>query len=252
MNIQKDSRMDNSKIGWTHHTWNPWWGCNKVSAACQFCYIGQIMRRSGNEPFHGPKRTKTTWKTPFTWNRKAEKTGQRLRIFTCSMSDFFHPGADAWRDEAWEIMRQCEHLDWLVLSKRPELIRDRLPRDWGNGYRNAWLGVTIEDQSQIQRLDILAKIPAAIRFVSAEPLLGPIRFGRRIEKLGWVITGCEKAAKKDRRVMSEDWVRSIRDECDKAAKALFHKQYYAGTKLVYDGRIDGEVRQSWPRSSSGG
>ena len=206
------------------------------------------MRRSGNEPFHGPKRTKT-WKDPFKFNRKAIKAGERRRVFTCSMSDFFHPGADAWRAEAWEIIRACENLDWLILTKRPELIHDRLPSDWKKGYANVWLGTTIEDQSQITRLDILAKIPAAVRFVSAEPLLGPVHFGRRIHKLDWVITGCEKAAKNKRRVMDEDWGRSIRDECDAANVALFHKQYYSGTKLVFDGRLDGEIRQSWPHGT---
>jgi protein gp37 len=243
--------MKNSKIGWTHHTWNPWWGCNKVSAACLNCYIDSIMRRSGNEPFHGPKQTKTS-KDPMRWNRKAKKDGVRRRVFTCSMSDFFHPGADKWRPEAWEIIRQCGQLDWLILTKRPELIADRLPGDWGNGYPNVWLGTTIEDQSQLLRLEHLVKIPAAIRFVSAEPLLGPVRFGRLIRKVDWVITGCEKAGKQKRRELNLDWVRSIRDECDKASVALFHKQYYAGTKIVYDGRIDGEVRQSWPCSGRSG
>lgn len=240
--------MDNSKIGWTDNSWNPWWGCEKVSAACQHCYIERWLKLKGLAPFRGPIRTgEETWSKPFSWNRKAAKTGQRIRIFTCSMSDFFHPGADAWRDEAWEIIRQCENLDWLILTKRPELIRDRLPRDWGKGYPNVWLGTTVEDQSQIKRLDILAKIPAAIHFVSAEPLLGPVRFGRRIEKLDWVITGCENAAKGKRREMNDDWVRSIRDECDVAGVALFHKQYYQGTTLVDDGLIDGVIRQGWPR-----
>jgi protein gp37 len=204
------------------------------------------MRRSGNEPFHGPKRTKTTWKKPFSWNTKAAKTGDRLRIFTCSMSDYFHPSADDWRPEAWQVIRDCDQLDWLILTKRPELIADRLPSDWGRGYANVWLGTTIEDQSQLSRLEHLVKIPAAIRFISAEPLLGPVRFGRLIRKVDWLITGCEKAAKGKRRELNLDWVRSIRDECDKAGVALFHKQYYAGTKIVFDGLIDGEARQSWP------
>lgn len=242
--------MQNSKIGWTHHTWNPWWGCTKVSAACHHCYIGQIMRRSGHEPFHGPMRTKTTWKTPHRWDRKARTNGERLRVFTCSMSDFFHPGADAWREEAWAIIQACTNLDWLILTKRPELIKDRLPRDWRKGYPNVWLGVTIEEQSQIKRADLLAKIPAAVRFVSAEPLLGSVRFGRRLEKLDWVITGCEQAAKESRRSMKLDWVRNIRDECEAAGVALFHKQYYQGTTLAYDGLLDGEVQQEWPQSAA--
>ena len=82
--------MENSKIGWTHHTWNPWWGCDKVSEACKHCYIGPVMKRSGNEPFHGPMRTgEATWRKAFKWNRKAKEEGKRFRIFTCSMSDFF-------------------------------------------------------------------------------------------------------------------------------------------------------------------
>lgn len=241
--------MKNTKIGWTHHTWNPWWGCHKVSAACLHCYIGQIMRRSGNEPFEGPMRTKT-WKDPQRWNRKALKDGMRRRVFTCSMSDFFHPGADAWRSDAWQVIRESDQLDWLILTKRPELIVDRLPSDWGRGYSNVWLGTTIEEQSQLSRLEHLVKIPAAVRFVSAEPLLGPVRFGRLIRNLDWVITGCERAAKGKRREMNLDSVRSIRNECDAAGVALFHKQYYAGSKLVFDGRIDGEVRQSWPRAAA--
>lgn len=242
--------MQNSRIGWTHHTWNPWWGCNKVSAACLHCYIGQIMRRSGNEPFDGPKRTKTTWRNPFRWNRMAASMGQRHRVFTCSMSDFFHPSADAWRDEAWATIQACQNLDWLILTKRPELIRDRLPNDWGKGYPNVWLGVTVEDQSQITRIDSLAKIPAAIRLISAEPLLGPLRLGSRLRHLDWVITGCEKAAKSKRREMDADWVRSIRNECRKAKVAIYHKQYYQGTKLVFDGLVDGKVEQNLPLSAA--
>lgn len=237
--------MKFSKIGWTHHTWNPWWGCNKVSAACLHCYIGPIMRRSGHEPFHGPVRTKT-WRDPFSWNKQAKKAGKRRRVFTCSMSDFFHPGADAWRAEAWEIIRACQKLDWLILTKRPELIRDRLPFDWGDGYPNVWVGVTVEDQSQINRVDILSKIPAAVHFVSAEPLLGPVRFGRRINQLDWVITGCERAGAEKRRELNLDWVRNIQDECDTAGVSLFHKQYYEGNELKYDGVIDDLVRQEWP------
>ena len=153
--------MENSKIGWTHHTWNPWRGCNKVSEACRHCYIGPIMRRSGSEPFHGPMKTKTTWHAPFTWNREATDNHERYRVFTCSMSDFFHPGADQWRSDAWEVIKACQNLDWLILTKRPELIDDRLPSDWEDGYRNVWLGVTVESQDYVPRVDVLAKIPAA-------------------------------------------------------------------------------------------
>ncbi|WP_145201068.1 DUF5131 family protein [Thalassoglobus polymorphus] len=248
---RKTLTMQNSKIGWTHHTWNPWMGCQKVSPACQHCYISRWLKLRGHAPFNGPIRTKEgTWRNPFTWNRKALKSGTPSRVFTCSLSDFFHADADAWRLEAWEIIKECEHLDWLILTKRPELIQDRLPADWGKGYQNVWLGVTVENQDYVQRIDLLTKIPAAVRFVSAEPLLGPIKFGRRLRKIDWVITGCEKAAKSKRREMQTDWVRSIRDQCDATDTALFHKQYYSGTKIVLDGVIDGEVRQEWPRTAA--
>ena len=243
-------QMENSKIGWTHHTWNPWWGCNKVSEACKHCYIGPIMRRSGRnrKPFDGPMRTgKATWRKAIRWNRIAEEEGARFRVFTCSMSDFFHEGADAWRDDAWEMIRSCNNLDWLILTKRPELFSGRLPMDWGTGYPNVWLGVTVESQDHLGRVDLLAEVPAAIRFVSAEPLLGPIEFGaERLRDLDWIITGCEDAAQAKRRPMDPDWVRSIRDQCDSAGVRLFHKQYYVGNQLAYDGLVDGVKRLDIP------
>src|SRR5579862_4964020 len=96
-----DQMAENSKIGWTDNTMNFWWGCDKVSKECRLCYIGPIMRRSGREPFNGPIRTsEANWKNPAKWNRLAQDAGKRLLIFTCSMSDFFHKGADNWRSDA--------------------------------------------------------------------------------------------------------------------------------------------------------
>jgi len=239
--------VENSKIGWTHHTWNPWWGCNRVSAACTHCYIGPIMRRSGNEPFNGPVRTsKTTWRKALSWNRRAEESKCRLRVFTCSMSDFFHAGADAWRDEAWGVIRQCRNLDWLILSKRPQRIPERLPKDWGDGWPHVWLGATVESQTWTRRLDHLVRVPARVRFVSAEPLLGPVDLRPWLRDVDWVITGCENAARDRRREMDIDWVRDLRDQCDMVGVPLFHKQYYAGERLCHDGLLDGSVRQDWP------
>ena len=150
----------NSKIGWTHHTMNFWWGCNKVSAECMFCYIAAIMLRAGHQPFNGPMKTKN-WTNPERWNRSAREAGERHRVFTCSMSDFFHPGADEWRAEAWEVIKKCTSLDWLILTKRPELAIDRLPTDWGKGYPNVWMGVTCGCTSSLYRLEHLRAIPGA-------------------------------------------------------------------------------------------
>lgn len=237
---------ENSKIGWTDHTMNFWWGCNKVSAECHRCYIGPIMQRAGRVPFNGPMRT-VNWTPPLKWNRKAEETGTRYRIFTCSMSDFFHPGADAWRAEAWEVIRGCTNLDWLILTKRPELIKDRLPNDWGEGYANVWLGVTCGVGSSRPRVSELRSLPARVRFISAEPLLEPIDFRPYLDgRIHWVITGCEQAGKEKRRPMQLDWVRDIDRQCREASVAHFFKQRYEGTQMAYDGLLDGEVRQEWP------
>src|SRR5213076_3137218 len=152
-------------IGWTDHTHNFWWGCHKVSDECTFCYIAPIMRRAGYEPFKGPMRTKN-WENPRRWNRAAEKESRRARVFTCSMSDFFHDGADKWRDDAWKLIADYQHLDWLVLTKRAERIADCLPPDWGEGYPNVWLGVTAGCNDSLERVDALLTIPAAVRFIS--------------------------------------------------------------------------------------
>jgi protein gp37 len=238
---------ENSKIGWTHHTMNFWWGCNKVSQECRCCYIGQIMRRAGREPFQGPMRTKD-WSPPHKWNREAAKQRKRLRVFTCSMSDFFHAGADEWRDEAWHIIRECRQLDWLILTKRPEFIRERLPADWGTGYANVWLGVTCGVESSMWPVEEILQIPAHLRFISAEPLLGPLDLraylGRGID---WVITGCENAHQNKRVAMDLDWVRDIEQQCREAGIPHFFKQYYAGNQLQFDGKLDGRCRQAFPR-----
>lgn len=237
-----------SKIGWTDHTQNFWWGCEKVSEECAHCYIAPIMRRGGRDPFNGPIRTKN-WQNPIRWNRAAKRAERRLRVFTCSMSDFFHPAADPWRNEAWNVIRECPSLDWLILTKRPELIEDRLPDDWGDGYFNVWLGVTAGCRRSLNRIEVLRHIPATIRFVSAEPLLEELDLSRFFPDINWVITGCERAKKGDRRLMNLDWVRQIQDQCDAAGVPHFFKQYYVNDAGVphEDGILDGVRRQAWPR-----
>jgi protein gp37 len=237
---------ENSEIGWTDHTHNFWWGCHKVSAECKHCYINGIMLRAGRTPFDGPMRT-VDWSKPHRWERRATEDVRRLRVFTCSMSDFFHPGADAWRDEAWNVIRQCPSLDWLILTKRPELIANRLPGDWGDGYRNVWLGVTCGVTSSLHRLETLRAIPAVLRWVSAEPLLGPIDFRPYLDgSYRWIITGCEQAGVGKRREMDLEWVRDIDAQFRGAGIAHFFKQRYKVTRIVHDGLLDREVRQAWP------
>lgn len=239
---------ENSGIGWTDHTMNFWWGCHKVSTECQHCYIDGLMKLAGRKPFNGPMRT-VDWSKPAKWNRQAAKAGRRLRIFTCSMSDFFHEGADQWRPEAWQIIRDCPNLDWLVLTKRPERVREQLPDDWGDGYPNVWLGVTCGARISLHRVELLQRLPAQLRFISAEPLLEPIDFRPHLDgSIHWIITGCEQAAKTKRRAMELDWVRDIDAQCREAGIAHFFKQRYEGTQITDDGLLDGIVQQEWPKS----
>src|ERR1041385_5344292 len=120
---------ENSNISWCHHTQNFWVGCDKIAPECAKCYIDRVLRRQGREPWGQLYRTKT-WDKPLAWERKAAKENKYYRVFTCSLSDFFHVKADAWRPEAWEIIKKTPHLIWLILTKRPELIKKRLPSDW--------------------------------------------------------------------------------------------------------------------------
>ncbi len=169
------------------------------------------------------------------------------------MSDFFHPGADDWREDAWKLIAECQHLDWLVLTKRAERIVDCLPADWGEGYPNVWLGVTAGCTESLDRVDALVKIPAVVRFVSAEPLLERLNLRPYLFGIDWVITGCERAAKERRRSMNMDWVRDIDSQCRAAGVAHFFKQYYVDDSgvPVEDGLLDRVKCQSWPESSRG-
>lgn len=116
-------------------------------------------------------------------------------VFTCSMSDFFLEEADKWRDEAWNVIKRTPQHSWQILTKRPERIAKCLPKDWGSGYPNVWLGVTVENQEAIGRIDKLLKVPASVYFVSAEPLLDEVNFiqnGRNVlDRINWIIVGGE-------------------------------------------------------------
>lgn len=151
-------------IAWAEASHNFWYGCDKVSQGCKHCYAERQMERYGKS-FRVVTRAKGFSK-PLTWK-------EPKRIFTCSWSDFFHPDADDWRQDAWDVIRATPRHTWLILTKRIERVtRDMLPPDWGaTGYPHVWLGVSVEEQRNASRIDHLARIPAAVRFVSAEPLL---------------------------------------------------------------------------------
>jgi len=195
-------------ISWTSKTWNPWRGCTKLSPGCAHCYAERMMTRMEFD-FSTVTRTKT-WADPLRWQAEAQARGIQERVFTCSWSDWFHPAADPWRAEAWEIVCRCPNLIFQILTKRPELIPSRLPPDWGAGYPNAWLGVSVEDPAFLYRLDALRQVQAAIRFISAEPLLASLGY-LNLAGFHWVIVGGESGP--GFRPMDHAWACEIRDQC---------------------------------------
>ncbi len=195
-------------------------------------------RRYGKNPKQIIK-SKTTFSDPLKW--KDSKL-----IFTCSWSDWFIQDADNWRDEAWDIIKDSPQHIFQILTKRPERIIQNLPIDWWDGWENVWIGVSIENQEYIFRKEQLGIIPAQVKFISAEPLLGPIDL-KDLSSIDWVITGGESGP--GARPMDINWVRSIRDQCEFYGIPFFHKQN-GGTKMIdgaWGGRlIDGKIWNGIP------
>jgi len=144
------------------------------------------------------------------------------KIFTCSWSDWFHKDADQWRDEAWNVIRQCSRHTFQILTKRPERIASCLPKDWP--LNNVWLGVTVENQDNLHRVALLQNIPARVRFLSMEPLLGPVSLSPAVLKgIHQIIVGGESGP--HARPMNPAWVLDIQAQCQKANVPFFFKQW---------------------------
>ncbi|AUN31985.1 phage Gp37/Gp68 family protein [Niveispirillum cyanobacteriorum] len=182
-----------SKIEWTDYTFNPWRGCTAISPACDHCYAKTLVEgRLSGDFSQRARAADSTWKQPLAWNRKAAKLGIRKRVFCASLADVFdNQVPDQWRIDLWALIRATPHLDWLLLTKRPQNISGMLPADWGDGWPNVWLGATVENQTEAdRRIPHLLRAPAAVRFLSCEPLLGSLDMKR------W-IAGGRKARKPD-------------------------------------------------------
>ncbi|RIK38013.1 MAG: hypothetical protein DCC55_22505 [Chloroflexi bacterium] len=236
----------NTAIEWTNHTWNPWRGCLKVSPGCKACYMYREQTRYGNDPKAIVRAKDATFYAPHKWKEPA-------RVFTCSWSDFFIALADGWRFDAWNTIRATPHLTYQILTKRPENITDRLPPDWGTGWPNVWLGVSVESQDYDGRLRQLAQIPAKVRFVSYEPALGPLNLRPWLytRSLDWVISGGESGHYP--RPADLDWFRSVRDQCVQYGVAYFHKQHGGHSKIdgSYGGHLlDGQSWRQFPKGAS--
>ena len=221
---------ENTAIQWTDNTLNFWWGCQKVSQGCSNCYAESFSKRVGRDIWGPPAatqrwRTKGTWNDVLKWQRQAAKTGQRKKVFTMSMGDFFedHPQVNSWRLEALDILEACDMLDFQLLTKRPENILKMVPGDWRKEWpEHVWIGTSVENQAVAnERIPHLINIPAMVKFLSMEPLLETVDI-LCLDKFDWVIVGGESGHHSREMPMSA--VRSIIEDCQEFDVALFIKQ----------------------------
>ncbi len=243
-----------SEIQWTDATWNIAVGCTKVDEDCKYCYM---YRQSLNDTRYDPKqirRTKSVFNLPLKYKETKSNCwdGPPL-IFTSSLTDVFHPAIDPFRHEMWEIIRKSPHLTFQILTKRPERIIDHLPADWEGGWKNVWLGTSIGSQAGMQRLEDLLKVPAEVRFLSLEPLHGPlfIHPDKLLGAIQWVIIGGESGNENGKykyRPCSKTWIESLINQCRQANVAVFVKQMgtYIAKEFGYKDRHGGDITE-WPK-----
>jgi protein gp37 len=264
--------MKTTKIEWCDHTWNAWIGCQKVSPGCVNCYAAvntftRVQRAKGRELWGPTERHHFPgkhWNEPHKWNTEAKKAGVRRRVFCGSMMDVFErpknpdtlASLNFEREKLWLLIDDTPDLDWLLLTKRPENASECLPSDWlESGLpKNIWMGTTVEDQRRCdERVPHLLKIPAAVRFLSCEPLLDSVELRGPWEGCGdcdrctdgaerqcslgywlnclhpdgiqWVIVGGESGG--GARPMQLDWMRQIVLDCANLGVACFAKQFGA-------------------------
>lgn len=234
---------DHSSIEWTETTWNPVTGCNKVSPGCDHCYAETLAKRlkaMGNPRYvngfevtlHGDVVDK-----PYTWR-------QPRVVFVNSMSDLFHPRVPSeFIRRVFEVMEATPQHTYQVLTKRPKrVVKMAATLPWPS---NVWLGVSVESQDFVWRIDDLRLVPAQTRFLSCEPLLGPLEL--RLDGIHWVIAGGESGH--GHRPMEEAWVTSIRQSCADADVAFFFKQWGGRTPKAGGRLLDGRTHDAMPKAS---
>jgi protein gp37 len=231
----------NTAIEWTDKTWNPTVGCNKVSPGCKHCYAEVLTKRfhhnfpRGFEFTLHPERLEE----PKRWRKPS-------RVFVNSMSDLFHEQMPlGFLQDVFRIMEESPRHVFQILTKRHERLVHLTPELYWP--KNVWMGVSVENQDYIHRVDYLRQVPAAVRFLSCEPLIGPLQLD--LEGIQWVIVGGESG--RGHRPIEADWVRSLREQCRTAGVAFFFKQWggirpKAGGREL-DGRVYDGIPEAWKR-----
>ena len=239
--------MKKTKIEWCDHTFNPWIGCTKISSGCKNCYASKIAGRFGMAEWgDGAIRVIASpnyWLKPLAWNRLCGKKDIRDKVFCGSMCDIFDKKAEnAWRDNVYDLIKQTPNLDWLLLTKRAEYMKRYF--DNKEVPENAWLGVSVENDKTIERINTLTSIKAKVRFVSCEPLLSEVILPSNGNGIHWVICGCESGHYA--REAKIEWIRSLRDQCKEYEIPFFLKQMRVGGRVVKMPKLDGVVHAEFP------
>lgn len=288
-------------ISWTDHTFNPWWGCERVSPGCQHCYAETFAKRTGHavwgktadRRFFGDKH----WREPLRWDAAARDADRPALVFCASMADVFEDRADltAERARLFDLIEQTPHLIWQLLTKRPQNVRRLVPERWlgpdehgmvqvDSTHRvplrfltdeergrvgwpaNVWIGTTVEDAARAQeRIPELLRIPAGVRFLSCEPLLGPVDLRRWTEcgcgglcdpphpcpmranasgRIGWVIVGGESGP--GHRPLDLEHARRLVDQATRAGIPVLFKQVGGRTPTAGGDELDGRTWKQFP------
>jgi protein gp37 len=248
-------------IEWTDATWNPVTGCTEVSSGCDHCYAATIARRRLRDVYVARPPAVDTAENradPFAVRLWPERLGQperwldRRMIFVNSMSDLFHVDLpDKFVQRVFEVMLKCDRHIYQVLTKRPSraLRFWRHHRDLFGGGEipdHIWIGSSVENQAVDYRIRHLAQVPAAVRFLSCEPLLGPLILP--LEGIHWVIVGGESGV--GFRPLDLEWVRGIREQCRASEVAFFFKQIGGRTPKAGGRQLDGRTWDEWPHSGA--
>lgn len=232
---------DKSAIEWTEATWNPVTGCDQVSPGCAHCYAKTFAERFKGVPGHpyeqgfGLRIWPERLDHPLRWKRPRT-------IFVNSMSDLFHEDIpDDFVAKVFDVMEEADHHIFQVLTKRQDRMVELAPDlPWPS---NVWMGVSIENRRFVHRADSLREVPAAVRFISAEPLLGPLE-GLDLDGINWLIAGGESGP--GHRRVDEDWITDLRDRCGDEGVAFFFKQW-GGHRPKTNGReLEGRTWDEYP------